>query len=134
MSPLPGVLRLAILSLVGYGVFVIVHATILQSGAGWVDLADYPRAVVRALGVLLLASQLRARKRWAWLVAVGGGAVLAVAGAAGLILLVSAGQEARSDLPTAGIVTASCALAMLTCSVLLLLHRDSREVYRARAG
>lgn len=134
MKPLPGVLRLAIAALIGYGIFVIVNATVLQMLAGWEDAADYPRGVLRTVGVILLASQLRARKRWAWVVAVGGGALLALAGGSGVLLILSVDAGARAHVSPWWIVTTSCAVAMLTTSVLLLLHRDSRAVFRAPVG
>jgi len=62
----PATLRWAALVLGAYGLVVVVNATVLQATNDWVGLAEYPRALIRALGAALVAWGLLRRARWAW--------------------------------------------------------------------
>ena len=57
MTPaaLPTSVKLAAALFVVYGVAVVVNATAMQSEAGWVEAADFPRALVRLVGTLVIA-------------------------------------------------------------------------------
>jgi hypothetical protein len=63
---LPLSVKVAAALFVIYGVAVVLNATIMQRGGGWLAAQDVPRAIIRLFGAGLIAWGLLHRARWAW--------------------------------------------------------------------
>jgi hypothetical protein len=135
MSALPGSVRAAIWVLVAYALFVIAFATISQWLAGWVDLRDYPRGVVRAAGVLLITFGLARRARWAWWTIVILSGLWIAVGAVGIVaLVVIRSGDATTELPPLPFLAATAfSLTLLAAAFVLLLLPRSRAAFAATA-
>ena len=131
-SELPRSVRLAALLVVAYGLTVLISASMQQSISNWEYWRDYPRAVVRCGGAVLVAYGLLRRARWAWWTAVIAGGVLVAFGALGVVGFMVSTQAVA--IPISLLVGMAIGLLFLTAAVLALLRAESREVFRARAG
>jgi hypothetical protein len=133
MNALPGSVRAAIWVLVVYALFVIAFATISQWLAGWVDLRDYPRGVVRAAGVLLITFGLARRARWAWWTIVILSGLWIAVGAVGVVaLVVIRSGDATTELPPLPFLAATAfSLTLLAAAFVLLLLPRSRAAFAA---
>ena len=122
--------RLACALLVLYGLLVVANAVALQSLGGWEDWREFPRALVRLAGMLLVAWGLWRGERWAWWLAVGLGLVWLVTGIGVLIMAwLMAGDV---ELPMPGFAKAVLILAagLLAVAVGLLLTPPVRAAFR----
>ena len=127
-APLPHSVKLAALLFVAYGVAVVFNATAMQSATNWIAAADFPRALIRLFGTVLIAWGLLHRARWAWWLGVGLAAVWLVAGALAVQVL------ERGDvywLPPSGLqIFLVVSLLCLGLSLALLLSPSARAVFR----
>jgi hypothetical protein len=130
-APLPNNVKLAAALFVVYGLAVVFNATALQGSANWVAAADFPRALIRLLGTLVIAWGLLHRARWAWWLGVGLAAVGLAAGALAVLVL------ERGDvywLPPSGLqIFLVVSLLCLGLSLALLLSPSTRTVFRRPA-
>lgn len=118
-----------------YGVAVIVNATVLQQMNGWYAATDYPRAVIRCVGMLLLAWGLLKGARWAWWVAVLLSSFWMLA-SVGALVAFGAVQRAGTANPFGPgfVVFAVVSGTALAAAVVLLLLPESRAaLLRPRA-
>lgn len=125
---LPKSVRLAALLLVAYAVLVVLNAVVTQSGAGWEESRDFPRALLRLAGCGLIAFGLLQARRWAWWLAVVLGAFWAVMALAGVAMVSAADAWDRMGATTPVLMLALAGL--LAAAVALLLQPASREAFR----
>lgn len=131
----PTTVRLAAWVLLAYGLFVLANAVVLQSLSGWEQAAAFPRALIRAAGVGLLAWGLLGLRRWAWWVALGLVAFWLMLGLGALLVLARLrAPEAMAALPPYFDVSMAVSLAALTAALTLLVLPSSRAAFRAPAG
>lgn len=130
-SGAPATVRWAVLALVAYGLVVLMNATVLQALNDWEGVAEYPRALVRAFGVALVAWGLLRRARWAWWLGVGLGLfwVLSSGFALAMFLRIRT-PEAEALLPSGFYVTLGLTIALLMLAVVLLFLPTSRAAFR----
>lgn len=130
-SSVEGPVRVAAALLVLYGLLVLLNATVLQVAAGWQDVPDYARAVVRLLGMGLLAWGLMHRRRWAWWLSVGLASFWALMGGLAVgFLSLSDGWEALPH-PTFSVGFMIVSLGLLLGAIRLLLSASTRAVFNA---
>ena len=125
----PSTVRWSAWLFVAYGIIVLAGATVSQALNDWAAIDQYPRALVRAAGVTLIAWALMRRKRWAWWLGVGLGLVWAVTGWAGfvaVIVLVLQSADESTVADPAFVVVSVLTLVVLTAAVTLLLLPRSR--------
>lgn len=129
--PPPLALRWAGYSLLAYGAVVLVNATVLQVQNDWAGATEYPRAVVRAVGMVLLWIGLRRRVIAAWWVAV----VLAGLWAATPILAGVAISRIGVTLADVGglVIVTLIGIALLVTALILLCLPSSRGAFRRSA-
>lgn len=132
MSELPQSVRLAAMLVVAYGLTVLISASVQQSISDWEYWREFPRAVVRCGGAVLIAYGLLRRARWAWWTAVVGGGVLALSGALGFVTFMASTLDVA--VPISFLVGIAIGCVLLTAAVIALLRAESRESFRARAG
>jgi hypothetical protein len=128
---IPASVKLAAALFMGYGLAVVLNATVMQTAAGWSAPRDVPRAILRVIGTGLVAWGLLRRARWAWWL----GLVLAVfwlsAGALAVLVL------ERGDvywLPPSGFQTfLVVSLVCLGGAVALLVSPSARAAFRRPA-
>ncbi|HEX6058157.1 MAG TPA: hypothetical protein VFZ11_03985, partial [Gemmatimonadaceae bacterium] len=113
-----------------YGLLVLGTATYWQSVGGWANSDDYPRAIVRCVGMLATAWGLWRGLRWAWWIAVGLGSAFVVSWLVALLLV----SRLSGDAPALPIpaVPAAVAAALVAIGVALLLLPGSRAAFRPR--
>ena len=134
MTPaaLPTSVKLAAALFVVYGVAVVVNATAMQSEAGWVEAADFPRALVRLVGTLVIAWGLLHRARWAWWLGLGLAAFWLATGALAVLVL------ERGDVywlpPSRFQIFLVVSLLCLGLALALLLSPPARAVFRRPAA
>lgn len=132
VSEIPRPVRLAAMLVVAYGLTVLIGASVQQSISGWEYWRDFPRAVVRCGGAVLVAYGLLRRARWAWWTAVVGGGVLVFFGALGIVTFMASTLDVA--IPISFLVGIAVGCVLLTVAVIALLRTESRESFRARAG
>jgi hypothetical protein len=129
---LPNSVKMAAALFVMYGVVVVLNATVMPSGGGWVAAHDLPRALLRLLGTGLIAWGLLHRARWAWWLGLGLAAFWLAAGALAVLVL------ERGDvywLPPSGFqVFLVVSLLCLGLALTLLLSPSARKVFRRPAA
>jgi hypothetical protein len=131
---LPTTLRAAAVLLVAYGIVVLVNATVLQMRSDWEGVSEYPRAIVRAVGMAVLAWGLLRRLRWFWWLAVGLALFWIVTAMAGVALIRSLGTAETDPILAPGFYwTLALTTALLTAAVVLLLLPSSRAAFRRSA-
>lgn len=113
-----------------YGLFVLANATYWQSVGDWAGSGDYPRAIVRCVGMLATAWGLWRGLRWAWWIAVGLGSAFVVSWLVALLLVSRLSGDAPA-LPVPAVPTAVAA-ALVAVGVVLLLLPASRAAFRPR--
>jgi peptidoglycan/LPS O-acetylase OafA/YrhL len=131
-DPLPRSVKVAAAVLLLYGVAVVLNAVMMQSAGGWVAGRDFPRAVLRLLGTLLIAWGLLRRARWAWWLGVILAAFWLAAGAVAALVI------ERGDvywLPPSGfqlfLVPSLLALGIVLA---LLISPSARKAFRRPAA
>jgi hypothetical protein len=127
----PATLRWAAIALGAYGLVVVVNATVLQAMNDWAGLAEYPRALIRAVGVAFVVWGLLRRSRLAWWL----GVVLALFWLAmsvfGVVMFFSVWTpEADGLLPRGFYVVLTATCALLGGAAALLLAPSSRAAVR----
>lgn len=131
-APLPNSVKLAAALFVVYGVAVVINATTMQSAANWIAAADFPRALIRLLGTMVIAWGLLHRAGWAWWLGLGLAALWLAAGALAVLVL------ERGDvywLPPSGLqIFLVVSLLSLALSLALLLSPSARAVFRPPAA
>ena len=128
-SGTPMTVRWAALALVAYACVVLVSATVLQAINDWQAVGD-PRAVVRGLGVALVAWGLLRRARWAWWLGVALALFWIVSGVAGLVMFLSIRtDEAEALLPPAFYPLLGVTITLLTVALVLLVLPRSRAAF-----
>ena len=132
MSELPQSVRLAAALVVAYGLIVLISASVQQSISDWEYWRDFPRAVVRCGGAVLVAYGLLRRAQWAWWTAVVGGGVLVLFGALSFATFMASSLDVA--VPISFLVGIAVGCVLLTVAVIALLRTESRESFRARAG
>ena len=132
MSELPQSVRLAAALGVAYGLNVLISASVQQSISDWEYWRDFPRAVVRCGGAVLVAYGLLRRAQWAWWTAVVGGGVLVLFGALSFATFMASSLDVA--VPISFLVGIAVGCVLLTVAVIALLRTESRESFRARAG
>jgi hypothetical protein len=127
-AALPNSVKLAAALFVVYGVAVVINAGSMQTAAGWVAAADFPRAWIRLLGTLVIAWGLLHRARWAWWPGLGLAAVWLAAGALTVLVL------ERGDVywlrPSRLQLFLVVSLLCLGLSLALLLSPSARAIFR----
>ena len=127
----PRAVNCAAYALLLYGAVVLVNATVLQVQNEWAGVSEYPRAVIRAVGMGLLWLGLRRRVVAAWWVAVILAGLWAITPILAGIAIARIGVTA-ADLGGLVIVSLLGILLLLTAVVLLCLP-SSRAAFRRRA-
>ena len=133
----PSTVRWSAWLFVVYGLIVLAGATVAQALNDWAAIGDYPRAVIRAAGVTLIAWALMRRRWWAWWMGVGLGLLWAATGWASFVALIVllAGSADESVAVEPGFVVVSVlTLVVLTAAVTLLLLPRSRAPFRRGVG
>lgn len=123
----PRVVKHAAALMLAYGILVILNATVLQVLSGWVDAGDYPRAIVRLLGMLLLASGLLQGRRWAWWITVILFSLWAFTGLIAMGLALVMGRGAEVTWPLNLIVTSAIGFGIMIWVLVLLLQPAARN-------
>ena len=104
----------------------------MQSEAGWVEAADFPRALVRLVGTLVIAWGLLHRARWAWWLGLGLAAFWLATGALAVLVL------ERGDVywlpPSRFQIFLVVSLLCLGLALALLLSPPARAVFRRPAA
>lgn len=118
-------------ALLAYGALVLINATVLQVQNEWAGASEYPRAVVRAVGMGLVWWGLRQRVVAAWWVAVVLAGLWAVTPILAGIAIMQIGV-APTDLGGL-VVTTLIGLALLVAAVILLCLPASRAAFRRGA-
>ena len=128
---LPGSVKLAAALLVVYGVAVVLNASAVQGETRWVGGGDFPRALLRLFGTVLIGWGLLRRARWAWWLGLVLAAMWLVAGALAVLVL------ERGDvhwLPPGGWqIFLVVSLLCLGLVVALLLSPSARAAFRRPA-
>jgi hypothetical protein len=131
----PTTVRWAALALVAYAVVILVSATVLQAINDWEAAGEYPRAVIRVLGVALVVWGLLRRARWAWWLGVALPLLWIVSGIAALAMFLSVRtDEADAVLPPAFYPLLSVTMTLLTVALVLLVLPGSRAAFRSIAA
>jgi hypothetical protein len=113
---------------------VVVNATVLQAMNDWAGIAQYPRALIRAIGVALVVWGLLRRAVWAWWLAVVLGVFWLATGIFGLATILSVlTPDVDAGLPVGFFVTGSITVVLLAVAVTLLCAPSTRAAFR-RAG
>jgi peptidoglycan/LPS O-acetylase OafA/YrhL len=92
-SGLPWTVKAASAVLVAYGLWVVINATLGQMATNWADAKDYPRALIRLGGMLLIAYGLLRRQRWGWWFGVLMPSLLLLLLATGVVALRAANED-----------------------------------------
>jgi hypothetical protein len=130
----PATVRWAAVALVAYGLVVLANATVLQIMNDWEGAAEYPRALIRAFGVSIVAWGLLRRAPWAWWLAVVLGVFWLVSSGFALAMFLRVRTpEADALLPSGFHLTFGVTTALLALAVALLCHPSSRAAFRSRA-
>lgn len=112
--------------LVAYGLWVVINATLRQMATDWIDSGDYPRALIRLGGMVLIAYGLLRRQRWGWWLGVLMPSFFLLF-AVGAVALAVAGGEAAAPVDLGQLLVPALCLAV---GVALLLTTSSRAVFR----
>ena len=132
-TSLPWTVRAAAIILAVYGVGVLLNATIQQNEIGWdsIELRGFSRAVLRCLGMCLIAWGLFKRVRWAWWSGVLLPAFFVVVGSVVLVVsLMVSGATVLYAMSPRFVLGLSVVFAALTCAVILLLTPSRRGAFR----
>jgi hypothetical protein len=130
-SGVPASLRWAAIALVAYGIVVVASATVLQAMNDWVAIAEYPRALLRGLGVAITAWGLLRRARWAWWLGIVLVSVWLATSVFALLMLFSVGMaEVADQLPPGFYPVMWTTLALLAAAAAMLLSPSSRAAVR----
>ena len=99
----------------------------------WAEPADYPRALLRVFGALVIAWGLLRGLRWAWWLGIGlaGFWLVVGVGAFGGSLLIGDGDQ---PLPTVLLMSVVPGAVLLVAAVVSLLLPESRAAFRAPAA
>jgi hypothetical protein len=131
---LPATLRWAAIALAAYGLVVVVNATVLQAMNDWVGLAEYPRALIRPMGLALAVWGLLRRARWAWWLGLMLALFWLVTSIFALVMFFSVRTpQADALLPPGFYVVLSATFALLGGATALLLAPSSRAAVRPGA-
>jgi hypothetical protein len=123
---LPWTVKAASAVLVVYGLWVVINATRGQMATSWADARDYPRALIRLGGTLLIAYGLLQRRRWGWWFGILMPSLLLLMLVAGIVALRAANQSPSDVFSTSQFVfPAVCLMAALG----LLLAPVSRAAF-----
>ena len=129
---MPKPVRVAAVLFALYGLYVAVNATAWEAIGVRGDAADYPRALLRACGALLVAWGLWRGLRWAWWLGVVLAGVWLVIGVGAFVAALLLGDGAL-PLPTALLLSLAPGAMLLVAAVVGLLLPRSRAAFRARA-
>lgn len=128
----PEAVRWAAVALATYAVVVLAYATISQMQSGWEAAASYPRALIRAGGMALVAWGVLQRARWAWWLAVALSGFWVVGSVVGLgAMFHIGGSEAAEVLPGGFLMVMSVTAALLVAAIILLCLPKSRAAFKA---
>jgi hypothetical protein len=130
-DPLPNNVKLAAALFVVYGVAVVLNAAGMQGTGSWVAPGDFPRALIRLLVTGVIAWGLLHRARWAWWLGLGLAVAWLAAGA--LTALVVEHGDVYWLRPSGFQIFLAVSLLCLGLSVVLLLSRSARGVFRRPA-
>jgi hypothetical protein len=126
----PVTVRWAAIALAGYGLVVLVNATVLQALNDWEGIAEYPRALVRTVAVGGVAWGLLRRARWAWWLGLALTLVWIGTSVFGIAILVVYGNDAQAFLPSGFYATFTLTVALLLIALTLMLLPRSRAAFR----
>jgi hypothetical protein len=131
----PGTVRAAAAILAAYGVVVLINALIEQRAIGWSDIEPrgLPRAVVRFVGMVLIAWGLLRGARWAWWLGVLFPGFLVLVGGVSIVAYLAIFDPAARELisPNTRMLVVVAFVALGT-AVALLLTRSARAAFRPR--
>jgi len=123
-------LRTAAVLILIYGILVLLNAGLYARAAG--DPTQFPRALVRAGGTILVAVGLWKSTKWGWWVGVVFSGLLGLTGVLGLIAGLQAGVFVGRPNPEMDIAFFTIAsLTLLAATLVLLQPSNRRAVFRA---
>jgi len=121
---------------VAYGLAVLINATIDQNALGWenIEARGFPRAVIRFLGMSLIAWALLKGARWAWWLGVLLPGFFLVGGVVGLGLIFRFRDEAPEVWSAVATPLLVLSFVALAAAIVLLLLPSSRAAFRRVAA
>jgi Na+/alanine symporter len=138
VQPLPQTVKAAATILAAYGTVVLLYAVVLQTMIGWNQAQAFPRAIIRFLGMALIAWGLLKRARWAWWFGVLLPGFFLVLGLVALVTFLTVAKDVEKGVeipvPPGFLPIAVFSGAAMAAVVALLLTRSSRATFRRPAA
>lgn len=128
--PLPITVRLASILLLVYGLAVLLSAVIVQQMSGWTDMQDLPRALLRFLGMGVIAWGLWRGAAWAWWAGVLLPSFFFLGGLVALYFLITSETGLAGSM---AVYVVFSLMPLLGAAVVLLLLPDSRSAFKQAA-
>lgn len=128
---LPTIRSWAALTFLGYGLVVMIGATLGQTYSDWAAASEYWRAIIRAAGVSIVAWGLWQHARWARWLALALTLLWGISGAMALIAIFHLQTSpAAVQLPPGFYATSIVAFVLLLATLVLLLMEAAKRQHR----